>query len=105
MAAELGLPIMAREVLLMARRRRRDGVLLPNWPGQARERLALVPCLDGDYRDRHGRAAYPVGPGIAIEGPWVCTRCWSPMCGGFMMLPANPDGHWPVCGRCVHVAE
>lgn len=105
-AAELGLPITAGEVLLMARRLRRDGVFLPTRPGGARkDQLTLVPQPDGDYLDRHGSAAYPVGPGTPIEGPWVCTRCRRPMCGGFMVLTAQLDAHWPVCVRCVHVVE
>jgi hypothetical protein len=105
-AAELGFPVTPGEVLLAAQRLRRDGVNLPVRPGgSGLDRLALVPGPDGDFRDGHGRSAYPVGPGTALEGPWVCTRCRRPMCGGFVVLSADLGGHWPVCPQCVDVAD
>ena len=105
-ADELGLPITAGEVLLMARRLRRDGTPLPVRPGGAcHTPLTLVPGPDGDYQDRHGRKAYRVGPGTSVEGPWVCTRCRAPMCGGFILLPTHLEEHWPVCEGCVDAAD
>jgi hypothetical protein len=102
-ARDLAVPITAGEVLLMAERLRREGMDLPTRPGQARS-LRLVRQPDGDYRDRHGRRAYPVGEGTSIEGPWVCTECCRPMCGGFILLAADLQHHWPVCERCGDVA-
>ena len=103
-ADELGLPITAGEVLLMARRLRRDGVGLPARPGGAHsEPLRLARGPDGDYRDGNGRRAYKVGPGTPVEGPWVCTRCRGSMCGGFILLPTHLEEHWPVCEGCVVV--
>ncbi len=105
-AAELGLPITAGDVLLMAERIRREGVYLPDRPGRAaQDRLTLLPGPDGDYHDAQARTAYRVGPGTPIEGPWVCTRCRRPMCGGFIVLGAQLDGHWPVCESCIYVVE
>ena len=105
-ADELGLPITAGEVLLMARRIRRDGTPLPVRPGGAGSApLTLVPGPDGDYQDAHRRKAYRVGPGTPVEGPWVCTRCRGPMCGGFIVLPTHLEEHWPVCEGCVVVAD
>ena len=104
-AGELGHPITVGEALLIARRLRREGVRIPVRPGGAtgRGRVILTPRPDGDYRDGHGRGAYRVGPGTRLEGPWVCTRCRRTMWRGFILLP-TPDAHWPVCGRCAHVA-
>jgi len=105
-AAELGLPITAGEVLLMAARIRRDGTCLPVRPGGAgRDPFTFMPHPDGDYRDAHGRTAYRVGPGTPVEGPWVCMRCLRAMCDGFMVLAATLDGHWPVCTDCVAVTD
>jgi hypothetical protein len=68
-ARELVLPITAGDVLLMAQRLRRDGVPLPARPGGMRsEAPHLTKQADGDYRDGHGRQAYPVGPGTPVEG-------------------------------------
>jgi hypothetical protein len=105
-ADELGLPITAGEVLLIAQRLRRDGVALPARPGAARlESLCLARQPDGDYRDGHGRKAYKVGSGTSVEGPWICTRCRSSMCGGFILVPGKLDGHWPVCEGCVSMGD
>jgi hypothetical protein len=105
-ADELGLPITAGEVLLMAQRLRRDGAHLPVRPGGAGQApLTLSRQPDDDYRDDNGRTAYAVGSGTSIEGPWVCTRCRSTMCGGFILLPAHLEEHWPVCEGCVDVAD
>jgi hypothetical protein len=103
---ELGFPLTAGEVLLMAQRLRRDGTHLPVRPGGAHpDPFTLAQQPDGDYRDPHGRTAYKVGPGTPVEGPWVCTRCRGTMCGGFIVVPAKLDGHWPVCEGCVTVAD
>jgi hypothetical protein len=105
-AAELGFPVTPGEVLLAAQRLRRGGVNLPVRPGGAGlDRLTFVRRLDGDFEDGHGRAAYPVGPGTPVEGPWVCARCRQSMCGGFVVLSADLGGHWPVCSQCVDVTD
>jgi hypothetical protein len=103
---ELGFPLSAGEVLLMAQRIRGDGTCLPVRPGEAcLPPLTLVPQPDGDYLDNHGRSAYRVGPGTPVEGPWACTRCRAPMCGGFIVLPTELDEYWPVCEDCVALAD
>jgi hypothetical protein len=105
-AEELGLPITAGEVLLMAQRLRRDGVDLPVRPGKARlDRIHLIKQPDGDHRVRQGRRAYRVGPDTPVEGPWVCTRCRRPMCAGFILLPTHLEEFWPVCTDCVNVTD
>ena len=102
---ELGFPLTAGEVLLMAQRIRRDGTNLPVRPGGVSlTPLTLTQQPDGDYRDGHGRRAYRCGPGTPVEGPWVCTRCRGSMCGGFILLPTRLEEHWPVCEGCVDVA-
>jgi hypothetical protein len=105
-ADELGVPITAGEVLLMAQRLRRDGVSLPARPGGATlDPLHLTRQPDGDYRDEHGRKAYRVGPATPVEGPWACTRCRRLTCIGFILLPTHLEEHWPVCTGCVEVAD
>jgi hypothetical protein len=104
-ADELGLPITAGEVLLMAQRLRRDGVDLPTRPGGTRlDPIRLVKQPDGDYRDGRGRTAYRVGSDTPVEGPWACTRCRRPMCEGFVVLPTHLEEHWPVCTACARIA-